>query len=546
MTLTIRRKLLLLGCFAVVASVAVGAIGYWGLRRLGAGVTALNISARSIQNHMDGDMMHDAVRADVLVLLRARTEAEAAGGRRDLDEHLAAFDAALGENQKLPLAPAITAALAEVHPLLQAYQEKARALAELAGRDRAGAEARLGDFMAAFTDLEGKEEAVSTLILDANAATVASAASSERRVTLFLVLTTVGAAGFLLGAAGLVTLSITRPLALVTGRLEEVASGDGDLTARVEYHRADELGALARSFNTFVAKVEDTIIEITANAASLAAAAEELSTVSVQLTTGSEHGRAQTAQAAMTTGEVTTSVQSVAAGVEQLSAAIREIARNASEAAGVASEAAVLARSADETVGRLGQGSAEIGMVLQSITAVAQKTNLLALNATIEAARAGEAGKGFAVVANEVKELANQAASSTEDIGGRILNVQTQVGDVVLAIRRIAEVVDQINARQGGIASAVEEQSAVASEMGRAVQHAASGSTAIARLMTEAAGTAESATHGAAEASQASADLARMASGLQQLVGQFRTGARDRSTGRARPPMARADIPVGV
>ncbi len=532
MTLSIRQKLLLVSCTAVVTTAAVGLLGVWGLREINARVEALNVSGQSIQNHMNGDMMHDAVRADVLVLLRARTAAEAEAGRRDLDEHLKAFSDALERNAKLPLSPEIAAAITEVKPLLQAYQARARELAETAGRDRAGAEAKLGAFMAAFSDLETRQEAVSDLILRANEATTEAARLTEARARMLLLVVTLGAGALLTGLAVVMTLSILRPLAQVTARLREVSSGDGDLTARVEYDRDDELGDLARSFNTFVGKLEETIAQVTDSATALAAAAEQMSSISVQITNGSEAGRSQAAEASAATSEVSTSVQSVAAGVEQLSAAIREIARNASEAAGVASEAAELARTAHQTVDRLGTGSAEIGQVLQSITAIAQKTNLLALNATIEAARAGEAGKGFAVVATEVKELANQAGASAEDVGGRIQNVQAQVQDVVVAIRRISDVVAQINARQGGIASAVEEQSAVATEMGRAVEHAAEGSGQIARLMSATAGITEASTAAAGEASHAAQELARMAAALQGLVGQFRTGRRA-AAGRA-------------
>src|ERR1700753_250569 len=82
---------------------------------------------------------------------------------------------------------------------------------------------------------------------------------------------------------------------------------------------------------------------------------------------------------------------------------------------------------------------------LLGITSIAQKTDLLALNATVEAARAGEVGAGFAVVANEVKELAKQTATATEDISRKIETIQSDAKGAVAAIASISEVIGHVN-----------------------------------------------------------------------------------------------------
>ncbi len=536
---TIRRKLLALATVSVLfLGLSVG-VGVWAERDLSAAADAERVLGVTLRDHMDVDMMQDALRGDVLLALLAEGAPQRREAEERLAEHRGELQAALDSVAARRLPPALAERMRAFAPQARAFGDLAAELVALTVRDRPAAQARLGGFLAEFSAQEDRSDGITEAL--STASDVGAARQDLVAARLIWGLTGGGFAGLvlLIVLSQAVARSILRPLQAVTDRLAEVANGDGDLTARVTYEGADELGELARSFNTFVGKIEETVQLIAENAVALAAAAEEMAVVSRQLTTSSETGRAQSGQAALTAGTVSGSVTTIATAVEQLSAAIKEIARSASEASTVASEAAVLASEADRNVELLGQGSEEIGEVINSITAVAQKTNLLALNATIEAARAGDAGKGFAVVANEVKELANQAGASSEDIGRRIQMVQGQVKDVVEAIRRIARVVDQINQFQAGVASAVEEQSAVASEMGRGVQDAARGTTEIADVMRQAAETADQSSTASGEAARTAADLARMATELERLVGQFRTGGgtgtRGGAHGAARP-----------
>jgi methyl-accepting chemotaxis protein len=141
----------------------------------------------------------------------------------------------------------------------------------------------------------------------------------------------------------------------------------------------------------------------------------------------------------------------------------------------VATEAVVVVHATNTTVARLGDSSIEIGNVVKMITSIAEQTNLLALNATIEAARAGDAGKGFAVVANEVKELARETASATEEISCRVEMIQSDTADAVSAIGEISQIISRINDFQLSIATAVEEQTANSAEMNRNVVEASTG-----------------------------------------------------------------------
>ncbi|MCC9603819.1 methyl-accepting chemotaxis protein [Stieleria sp. JC731] len=180
---------------------------------------------------------------------------------------------------------------------------------------------------------------------------------------------------------------------------------------------------------------------------------------------------------------VSTSAESLRGAIEQFEASIQEIARNATGAASVARNAVDAARSTTETISRLGKSSTEIGEMIRVINSIAEQTNLLALNATIEAARAGEAGKGFAVVANEVKELAAQTGTATEDIVRRIEAIQADTMEATDAIDLVSDIISQINESQNAIAGAVEEQTAMTAEISHNVADLADGNNVIANTV---------------------------------------------------------------
>lgn len=274
--------------------------------------------------------------------------------------------------------------------------------------------------------------------------------------------------------------------------VETVVNGltQGDLTRSAVINSNDELADMSRAVNLS----NSTLREAFGSAARTSEAVRSESETVVNLTSKTAQAAADSAaQATAVAGaaeQVSFNVQTVAAGAEEMGSAIREISSNANEAARVAQEATEAAAVTTETVEKLGKSSKEIDDVIHTITAIAEQTNLLALNATIEAARAGEAGKGFAVVAGEVKDLAAETAKATDDITGRIAKIQDDTDSAVTAIRRISEIISQINDFQTTIAAAVEEQTATTNEMARSVTEAASGSSTIATNIGQFAGAA--------------------------------------------------------
>ncbi|HWZ39605.1 MAG TPA: PAS domain-containing methyl-accepting chemotaxis protein [Bradyrhizobium sp.] len=183
--------------------------------------------------------------------------------------------------------------------------------------------------------------------------------------------------------------------------------------------------------------------------------------------------------ARMKSEKVRDMMESVAAGAEELNASVREISEAMSKSKETANEAVGRVESADQQAQRLSEAAESMRSIVQLIGDITGQINLLALNATIESARAGEAGRGFAVVAAEVKNLANQAKQATDKIEQEIGNLNAISGDVVSALETIRKAIQSVNEYVTSTAAAVEEQSAVTSEMSTGMQRAAAEAAAI-------------------------------------------------------------------
>jgi len=314
---------------------------------------------------------------------------------------------------------------------------------------------------------------------------------------------------------------VLRPLEVLRGGMADIADGDGDLTRRLAFHRDDEIGNLAGEFDRFVTGMQSLVGKVAGTAAGLATSAASLSATSEQIASSAHDATRRAESASSAAEQVSSNVASVAGAAEEMGSSIREIAHNAHRAAGVAIDAVTMADTTNAAISRLGESSLDIGSVVKLITEIAQQTNLLALNATIEAARAGEAGKGFAVVADEVKDLAQETARATDDISRRIESVRDDSRDAIAAIEAIRVVISQISDYQVTIASAVEEQSATTSEMGRGFSEVATGSAEIARSIAGVATASSTTLTSVASARVTTDELGKVADELKTLVSRF-------------------------
>jgi methyl-accepting chemotaxis protein len=292
-------------------------------------------------------------------------------------------------------------------------------------------------------------------------------------------------------AGGIVlTRNIEAPLAAIVTHLAQISRGDLSRDAPAEFMaREDEFGLIANSKQSMIVNLRKMVQEIAGGVNVLSQASAELLASSSHMTAGSRnasdkaHSVAAAAEqmssnvtsVAVGMEETTTNLAHVASATEQMTSTIGEIAGNSEKARRITGDATRQAARITEQIQQLGQAAREIGKVTETITEISAQTNLLALNATIEAARAGTAGKGFAVVANEIKALAQQTATATEDIKRRIGVVQSATASGVTEIEKVSHVIEQVSEIVNSIAAAIEEQATATKGIAQNIAQASTG-----------------------------------------------------------------------
>ena len=451
---TIKRRLLLSNGVTLVFVGLVGVVGYQAVAVLSRAMDAITINGSAMKDQLQADMMHDALRADVLAARLAADRNDAAeikGVREDTAEHIALFRKLIDDMGAATTDAEIQQAMRQVRPDVDRYLASAQQMVTLALSDKDAAQAQFGAFMDTFRVLEKSMAALSEVIEKNSDATkaVGDAAVTGSRYQIISFAALAALVSLLMGRA--LARSIMMPLNQAVGFAASVARGD--LSGRIEVGDDDvsETGVLKRALRDMNSSLHRIVSQVRGGTDAIALASGEIAAGNMDLSARTE------SQAS--------SLEQTASSMEEMTTMVHHNTRHANEAntlAACATDVAVrggaVMTEVVATMAQINASSQRIVDIIGVTEGIAFQTNILALNAAVEAARAGEQGRGFAVVASEVRGLAQRSDAAAKEIkllidasAGQVEAGSTLVGqaggtmdDVVASIGRVNAIVREI------------------------------------------------------------------------------------------------------
>ncbi len=318
--------------------------------------------------------------------------------------------------------------------------------------------------------LSSKMKEVESMAKEVISRTEREAKNTSERAKTMLLWSAVAGVAIAVFLALFITRIITKPVWQAVEFAKKMAKGD--LTQTLEIDQKDEIGVLAHALNDMVSSLAGMFGEVAQGVHTLSTSSEDLVEISRVMSDGANETSSRSNTLAAAAEEMSANISSVSRAAEQAATKVNAMAAASTQIDAMVSQVSEHSRKAHQisenavsemdivtkAVTDLGNAAVEIDEVTDVIRDISEQVNLLALNATIEAARAGEAGKGFAVVAQEIKDLAHQTATATQQADEKLRWIQTRSTDLVSNMGGISTIIQDINGIVADVAGSVDQQ----------------------------------------------------------------------------------------